>query len=113
MPGKLYAVSPYSFQKLVPFYTENYRMLTQFTSDHFGQIAMVEIGAFTVGSIKQCYQPGARVAKGAKKGFFELGGSTVVLLFQKGTIRLDEELCAKTEEEIETHVRMGESIGTI
>jgi hypothetical protein len=36
-----------------------------------------------------------------------------VLLFQKGAIRLDEELCAKTEEEIETYVRMGESIGTI
>jgi phosphatidylserine decarboxylase len=113
IPGKLYTVSPYSYQKLVPFYTENYRMITLLASDHFGQMAMVEIGAFTVGSIKQRYRPGVRVAKGTKKGFFELGGSTVVLLFQEGAIRLDEDLCAKTEEKIETYVRMGESIGTI
>jgi phosphatidylserine decarboxylase len=113
IPGKLYTVSPYSCQKLVPFYTENYRMITLLASDHFGQIAMVEIGAFTVGSIKQRYRPGVRVAKGTKKGFFELGGSTIVLLFEEGAIRLDEDLYAETEEEIETYVRTGESIGTI
>lgn len=86
-------------------------MLTLFASDHFGQIAMVEIGAFTVGSIQQRFNTGVRVAKGARKGFFELGGSTVVLLFQRGAIRLDEDLCARTEENIETFVRFGESIG--
>jgi len=113
IPGKLYAVSPYSMRKLVPFYTENYRMLTLFASDHFGRMAMAEIGAFTVGSIKQCYQPGVRVAKGAKKGFFELGGSTVVLLFEPGAIRVDEDLCTKTEQELETYVRLGESVGRV
>lgn len=86
-------------------------MLTLFDSDHFGQIAMVEIGAFTVGSIQQLFNQGVRVPKGARKGFFELGGSTVVLLFQRGAIRLDEDLCARTEEDIETFVRLGESIG--
>ena len=86
-------------------------MLTLFDSDHFGQIAMVEIGAFTVGSIQQRFNQGVRVSKGARKGFFELGGSTVVLLFQRGAIRLDEDLCARTEEDIETFVRFGESIG--
>jgi phosphatidylserine decarboxylase len=51
------------------------------------------------------------VSKGAKKGFFEFGGSTVVLLFQKGRIELDQDLCTNTQNEIETYVRMGESIG--
>lgn len=109
--GKLYAVSPYSLRRLVPFYTENYRMLTLFASDHFGQMAMVEIGAFTVGSIKQRFQPGRRAAKGAEKGYFELGGSTVALLFEPGAIRLDEDLCVKTEDGLETYVRLGEPIG--
>ena len=86
-------------------------MLTLFDSDLFGQIAMGEIGAFTVGSIQQRFNPGVRVAKGARKGLFELGGSTVVLLFQRGAIRLDEDLCTRTEENIETFVRFGESIG--
>ena len=109
--GKLYAVSPYSRHKPVPFYTENYRMLTLFASDHFGLVALLEIGAFTVGSIQQRYRPTARVAKGDKKGFFELGGSTIVLLFEPGAIQLDHDLCDKTEEGFETHVRLGESIG--
>jgi phosphatidylserine decarboxylase len=113
IPGKLYSVSPYSRHQLIPFYTENYRMVTPFASDHFGAMALVEIGGFTVGSIKQCYQPGAPLAKGARKGFFEMGGSTVVLLFTPGAIRLDEDLLANTEEEIETYVRLGESIGSI
>jgi len=111
--GKLYAVSPYSRRKSVPFYTENYRMLTPFSSDHFGLVAMVEIGAFTVGSIQQRYRPAARVAKGEKKGFFELGGSTIVLLFEPGAIQLDQDLCDKTNEGLETYVRLGESIGRV
>ena len=109
--GKYYAGGPYALDTLIPFYTENHRMLTLFDSDHFGQIAMVEIGAFTVGSIQQLYQPGVHVSKGAKKGFFEFGGSTVVLLFQKGKIELDIDLCTNTQNEIETYVRLGGSIG--
>ncbi len=111
--GKYYAGGPYGFRRLTPFYTENYRMLTLFNSDHFGQIAFVEIGAFTVGSIQQRYQPGIYVAKGTRKGFFELGGSTIVLLFQKGAIELDKDLLINTRNEIETNVRMGDSIGKI
>lgn len=111
--GSYYAVSPYALRRLVPFYTENHRTLTLFDSDHFGRIAMVEIGAFTVGSIQQRYRPGIPVRKGDHKGFFEIGGSTVVLLFRKGAIRLDADLCSNTRGEIETYVRLGDSIGRI
>jgi len=109
--GKQYALGPYDGRIPIPFFSENFRMRTLFDSDHFGQIAMVEIGAFTVGSIQQRYRPGVRVAKGERKGFFELGGSTVVLLFQKGAIHLDPDLCARTRDGIETYVRLGDSIG--
>lgn len=111
--GKYYAGGPYSLRTVVPFYTENHRMLTLFDSDHFGRIAIIEVGAFTVGSIEQRYEAGRHVAKGAHKGFFELGGSTVVLLFEKGRIRFDEDLCTKTKAGIETFVRLGDSIGSI
>ncbi len=109
--GVYYAVSPYGRQKHVPFYSENYRMVTEFASDHFGLVAMVEIGAFTVGSIKQRYRPGSRVGKGDRKGYFELGGSTMVLLFREGMIKLDQDLCRNTQQELETYVHLGESIG--
>jgi phosphatidylserine decarboxylase len=109
--GKYFAVSPYSEHKLVPFFSENHRMVTLFDSDHFGQMAMIEVGAFTIGSIQQCYRLGARVRKGVHKGFFELGGSIVILLFRKGAIRFDDDLCNNSLSGIETYVRLGESIG--
>lgn len=105
------AGGPYALERLVPFFTENHRTLTLFESDHFGPMAIVEIGALTVGSIRQRYQPGSRVAKGENKGLFELGGSTVVLLFRRRAIRLDQDLVAMTAREIETYVRMGDCIG--
>ena len=111
IPGKYFAVSPYPQQRLVPFYSENHRMLTLFDSDHFGQVAMIEVGAFTIGSIQQRYQPGTRVRKGDHKGFFELGGSIVVLIFRKDAIRFDADLCNNSLSGIETYVRLGESVG--
>lgn len=111
IPGKLYAVAPYARRWPVPFYTENRRMVTLIRSDQFGEVAMVEIGAFTVGSIRQQYLPGIHVAKGTHKGYFELGGSTVVLLFRPGVIRLDEDLCVWSRTQVETYVHLGESIG--
>lgn len=110
--GKYYASGPYNLRKLIPFFSENYRMLTIFDSEHFGKITIVEIGAFTVGSIQQRFRSGRRVAKGDRKGFFEMGGSTVVLLFEKGRIKLDPDLCANTRNDIETYVLMGDSIGS-
>ncbi len=111
MDGKYYATSPYSISSLTPFYTENHRMLTQFESDNFGEIVISEIGAFTVGSIKQQYQPDVAVGKGDHKGFFELGGSTIVLLFEKGVVNFDSDLIRNSKYDLETYVRQGDSIG--
>jgi phosphatidylserine decarboxylase len=112
IPGRYYAVTPYSPRR-VPYFAENHRVMTRFESDHFGQIVMIEVGAFAVGSIRQRFRPDRRVAKGDHKGFFELGGSVIALLFREGTIELDRDLCEHTREGVETYVRLGESIGRI
>lgn len=109
--GRYFAVSPYARDWAVPFYGENHRQVTLFDSDHFGLIAIVEVGAFTVGSIRQGFSPRRRVAKGDHKGVFELGGSTVVLLFEPSAIQLHDDLCQNTWSGIETFVRLGEAIG--
>jgi phosphatidylserine decarboxylase len=109
--GKYFAVTPYSESRFVSFYRENHRIVTLFETDHFGQVAIIEVGAFTIGSIQQRYQPGIRVKKGDHKGYFEFGGSIVVLLFPKGAIRFDDDLCSNTLSGHETYVRLGESIG--
>ena len=109
--GAYHAGGPYALRRLVPFYTENHRMVTPFVSDRFGPMAIVEVGALTVGSIRQAYRPGVRVGRGERKAGFEPGGSTVVLLFRPGAIELDPDLVAWSLEEVEVRVRMGESLG--
>lgn len=111
LPGRYEAGGPYSLQSLVPFYGENHRQVTLIGTERLGQVAMVEVGAMTVGTIRQRYRPGRAVKRGDEKGHFDLGGSTIVLVFEPGAVRLDEDLCASTREEIETYVRMGERIG--
>jgi phosphatidylserine decarboxylase len=113
VPGRYFAVSPYSRQWAVPFYGENRRTITLFDSDVFGRVALIEIGAFTVGSIQQTFVPHVRVSKGDPKGYFELGASVVVLVLQRGAIQLDEDLCRNTEAGLETFVRLGERIGRV
>jgi len=111
LPGKYHAGGPYALRRLIPFYSENFRMITLIDSERFGRAAMVEVGALGVGSIVQLFSPHSPAAKGAKKARFELGGSTVALLFEKGKIAVDPDLLAHTSEGIETYVRLGESIG--
>jgi phosphatidylserine decarboxylase len=113
IPGRYHAGGSYSRRRLIPYYTENHRVITPFVSDHFGLMLLIEVGALAVGSIRQSFKPGHRVARGERKGFFELGGSTVVVLFQKGRIELDDDLCRNTSKGIETYVHLGESIGHI
>jgi phosphatidylserine decarboxylase len=109
--GRYHAGGPYPQRRLLPFYQENHRMITLFDSTHFGRIALIEVGALTVGSIRQCYRIGEPVVKGAHKGYFELGGSTVVMLFRKGTFEIDADLGENTQRDIETYVKMGASVG--
>ena len=51
------------------------------------------------------------MAKGERKGWFELGGSTVVLVFEQNAILFDADLCANSAAGIETYVHLGESVG--
>jgi len=109
--GRCYAGGPYDDTSQVPFYSENVRMITKINSKSFGDVAMVEIGAFTVASIVQIYKSGVNVKRGEEKGRFEPGGSTVVLVFQQGAINIDTELLKYSHQGIETRVRCGDSIG--
>lgn len=109
--GSLHAGGPYCLKSYLPYYSENRRVLTRFLSDHFGLMLTVEIGALTVGTIVQEYHSGQRVGKGARKGHFELGGSTVVLLFRPNRIEIDNDLLVNSSAGLETYVHVGESLG--
>jgi phosphatidylserine decarboxylase len=110
LAGAYRAGGSYARRRVVPFF-ENHRVVTPFRSDRFGSMALVEVGAFTVGSIRQRFEPGRRVARGEEKGYFEPGGSTVVLAFRPGAIVFDADLVSQSAEGVETFVRMGDSLG--
>ena len=50
--------------------------------------------------------------RGQEKGKFEFGGSTVILLLQKGAAEIDEEILRNTQSGKESIVRLGQKIGT-
>ena len=77
----------------------------------FGTLVLMEVGAMMVGKITNLHPEACQVKKGEEKGYFEFGGSTIVLLLQHGKVRLDADLVENSENGYETIVRMGERIG--
>lgn len=109
--GKYHSVNPIALTKVPDIYCRNHRAVTEFYADNFGCIAYIEIGAITIGSIIQTYQPGM-VAKGQEKGYFQYGGSTIVLLFEPGAIAFDDDLIQDSAQNIEVSVLAGSQLGT-
>lgn len=109
--GWLYSVSPIALRKNIRYLVENKRMLTVIDSPEFGDVAMLEVGATNVGSIKQTFVEGRVLKAGDEKGLFKFGGSCVITLFQKGRIKFDDDLVAQSAQFVETYARMGDRLG--
>lgn len=109
--GVYYSVSTHAIKKNFRILCENKREYSILKTEKFGDIAMFEVGATMVGGIKQSYKPNSYVKKGEEKGYFYFGGSTCVLVFERGKVKIDEDLLENTKKGIETKVYMGEKIG--
>jgi len=109
--GTYFTVNPISVNTAVDVYTENKRVVCPMDSPEFGLVTYVTVGATMVGSIHFTTTPGQTVRKGDEHGYFAFGGSTVLLLFEPGTIEFDEDLLANSQKPIETLVKVGTSIG--
>lgn len=109
--GYYYSVSTHAIRKNFRIYMENKREYSILKSKNFGDILMSEIAATMVGGIEQTYKPETFVKKGEEKGYFYFGGSTCILLFEKGKVQIDKDLLENSQKGIETKVYMGEKIG--
>ena len=105
--GKLHTVS--SISSKYKIYKENHRIVNVLDTDHFGRVIYIEVGALLVGRIKN--NGLTMFEKGQEKGYFEQGGSTIVVFFEKGRIYVDPDILEMSGNGIETKVRMGERIG--
>jgi phosphatidylserine decarboxylase len=109
--GYLYSVSPIALRRNARYLVQNKRALTLLDDTRFGRVAVFEVGATCVGTIKNAFEAGKPAAKGAFKGYFTFGGSCVITVFQKGRIRFEDDVVAQSARHIETYARMGDRLG--
>lgn len=109
--GEYYSVNPVALKKIPELYCRNKREWSLFSSENFGDVLYVEVGATCVGTIIQNYLPSSEIKKGDEKGYFSFGGSTVILFLEPNKVRIDPSIIEQTKLGFETKVNMGEKIG--
>ena len=109
LKGKLHTVNPIA-NDYYPIYKENSREYSVLHTKAFGDVLMMEVGALLVGKIVN-HHGKASVKRGQEKGYFQFGGSTVVVLLKKDTVCIDEDLLENSRQGYETVVKFGEKIG--
>ncbi|CAN1332335.1 Phosphatidylserine decarboxylase proenzyme 2 [Linum perenne] len=110
--GCLYTVNPIAVNsKYCNVFTENKRAVSIISTADFGKVAFVAIGATMVGSITFLKKAGDYVKKGDEFGYFSFGGSTVICVFEKDSIQIDEDLLANSARSVETLVQVGMTLG--
>lgn len=108
IPGELHTVRAISQDYNI--YTRNSREVSILRTRTLGDVAYVEVGALLVGKISNNYK--TPFVKCDEKGYFEFGGSTVVVLLNKN-IQLDDDIVAYCNQGYEIAVKAGERIGLI
>ena len=110
--GGLHSVNPVALFRDPEIFQKNQREISFLESDHFGRVALIEVGALCVGRIVQTYEAGAKVARGQEKGYFCFGASTVLIFIEPGRLKVDADLLSHSAEGIETFLQLGERIGS-
>lgn len=105
--GCLHTISSYSDNYNV--FAKNCRVCNYLSTEHFGDIVVIEVGAMFVGKIVNNRLESFK--KGQEKGWFEPGGSTIVILTSK-KVKPDADIVENSIKGIETKLYCGESIGT-
>ncbi len=110
LPGRYDSVHPFALRRRPAILARNSRCASILELPHFGRAAMVEVGAFAVADIVQAHKP-REFAKMQEKGFFNLGGSTIVLIVQPGKVAWDADLLEHSARGTEVRLRYGETVG--
>ena len=113
IPGPLFSVSPIALRKKIAYLWTNKRVVTLVDAGRFGTVAIIEIGATCVGTIRQSFAGGSVVEKGAEKGYFAFGGSSTITLFEPGRVRLADDLLHHSARGMELYARMGTAMARL
>jgi phosphatidylserine decarboxylase len=109
MEGQLHSVQPIVLEHY-PVFTLNRRSWCLLKTEHFGPVVQTEIGALVVGGIVNA--PESPMCRGEEKGYFDLCGSTIVLLLERDRVRLIPSLADVLDTERERRVVQGQWVAT-
>jgi phosphatidylserine decarboxylase len=103
--GEYYTVNPMAIRSALDVYGENVRVLVPIDSVEHGRVMVICVGAMMVGSTVITRKGGEQVKRAEELGYFKFGGSTILLLFEPGKMRFDDDLVDNSAGALETLVR--------
>lgn len=109
--GEYYTVNPMAIRSSLDVYGENVRVLVPIESEEFGTVMFVCVGAMMVGSTIITAEKDKTIKRTDEVGYFAFGGSTILVFYQPGKIKFDEDLVENSKGALETLVRVGMSVG--
>jgi phosphatidylserine decarboxylase len=102
--GEYYTVNPMAIRSALDVYGENVRVIVPIDSVAHGRVTAICVGAMMVGSTVITRKPGENVKRAEELGYFKFGGSTIILLFEPGMMKFDEDLADNSNGALETLV---------
>lgn len=111
--GEFHSVNPVALKNKPDIFIENERRVAILDTINFGKIAYIEVGAAMVGKIIQSHDESKSFRRGQEKGYFLFGGSTVIILGEKGRWAPSKDMIENTLNGMETYIKLGDEIGIV
>ena len=110
VPGILHSVNPIALKQKSEIFLKNERQVSILETKNFGKLAYIEVGATCVGKIIQSSKS-KNFSRGEEKGYFLFGGSTVILLGEKGAWTPSQDILDWTLKGTEVYLKLGQEMG--
>lgn len=113
--GLYHSVNPLALKSKQDILITNERHVTILETKHLGKLAYIEVGAICVGKIVQSrsIEKGETFKRGEEKGYFLFGGSTVIVIGEKGKWQPSEDILTNTKRGLETYLHLGMTVASI
>jgi phosphatidylserine decarboxylase len=102
--GEYYTVNPMAIRSALDVYGENIRVVVPIDSVAHGRVMVICVGAMMVGSTVITRRTGENVKRAEELGYFKFGGSTILILFEEGRMKFDDDLVDNSNGALETLV---------
>lgn len=108
--GDYHSVNVYALKQKDDVFCVNEREISILETENFGKLAYIEVGAMCVGKIIQANPKKKSFKKGDRKGHFEFGASTLIILGQKGKWSVSKDILKHSNVNRESYIKLGDEV---